>query len=133
MKIWGIVILIGILGGGIWKISVLAADNARLEGNNKTLLEANSSYETAIAELEEDKAARDKAIAERTRRILELNKLILKAKDELKAVKAMVTVEERACLESSIPEPVLDLMFPKRRGGQSPRGSEGVPATGAVQ
>lgn len=134
MKIWAIVILMGILGGGIWKISDLAADNARLEGNVSELTKANGAHERAIAALEADKAAKDKAIAERTLRILELNKSILKAKDEIRVVTAkVVTEQERECLLSPVPDAILDLVFNKGARGVGPGGEESLPSGPPVQ
>ena len=134
MKIYALLGLSLAALAGIWYVMDLAADNERLTANNANLIESNASYTVTLNEMMARERAKDKAIKERTARILKLNKLILRAKDEVRTITAeLVTEKERECLLAPVPDAIIHFMFSEGTGSTEAPNSEDVPSDGIIR
>lgn len=128
-----IAVILSVLGGGIWWIVGLVSENERLESNNGQLDAANKAHIIAQIMLKADIVKKEQAIIRRTNRILELNKRILHAKSEVKSITRRVQPVQRECLESDIPEPIIDFMFGQREGDSGPGSDQDLPEHSVLQ
>jgi len=130
-----IIAAVGFLGAaaiGWWLVNMIQ-ENERLTLNNLALNESNMAHMVAMEELEADSKAKDEAIAARTKRILQLNKTILKAQNEVRTITKTVTAPERECLLAPVPDAIIDFMFANGEAGSSPGSGEGLSSGTTVQ
>lgn len=123
-KIYGMIALGAILSAVGWWLLDTVQENERLTLSVATLEQLRQDDAAAIEALEADSAEKEAAILRRTKKIIELNNRILKAKDEVRVItKTVVTEVERECLNQSVPASIVKFMLDEGEAG-SPTGSD---------
>lgn len=133
IKMIAIAVILSMIGGAAWYVVNLAADNERLRSNALSLEKSNNAYVAAMVQLNFDMAKKEEAIIRRTKKILSLNRAILKAKNEIKNIVSQVTQKERECLAAPIPDAVVNFMFSKGAGSGGSDSGEGLSIDSVLQ
>lgn len=114
-------------------LSVMA-ERDRLEADNTTLIDANQTHQAAMHEMAQEMAAQNQAVIDRDKRNRATQSRLRATERRLRDAESnpQITVVQRECMDSGVPDPIIDILRESpHRNGSDPTGS-GLPRSGTL-
>ena len=129
MKIVSISILGVLIIAALAYVLNLHGENERLVADNTTLIDANQTHQAALHAMAQEMAAQNQAVIDRDKRNRVTQSRLKTTERRLRDAEnaPQITRVERECLDSGVPDPIIDILRETpHRNGSDPAGS-GLP------